>query len=301
MRAVEGEARVPFDDNQVDVGGVDDRRGRGGSLGGMPVALGGGGVGIVGIILFLVVNVLGGGSGAGLVPDSAAMQGSAETTEQLRTRCNSDGAIDQYDDCYVIKSYNEINEVWADNLQGYEKPRLVFFEQATQTGCGQASSQVGPFYCPADLSVYIDLGFLAQLQQQFGAEGRYAQTYIVAHEVGHHLQNLSGTERKVRQLQQSQPSRENELSIGLELQADCYAGAWSTLANKAGNFSITQAELDEALGAAAAVGDDRIQQQTQGRVNPETWTHGSSQQRHDWFLRGYESGDLNQCDSVPLG
>jgi predicted metalloprotease len=291
---------VPFDDNRVDVGGVDDRRGRGGGLGRSPIALGGGGVGIVGIVLFLLVNVLG-GSTTGLVPDSADVQGSTETIEQLRTRCNASGAIDQYDDCYVIKSYNEINEVWAKQLDGYTQPRLVFFEQATQTGCGTASSEVGPFYCPADQSVYFDLGFLAQLQRDFGAEGRYAQSYIVAHEVGHHLQNLLGTEREVRQLAQSDSSREQALGIGLELQADCYAGVWSALANQAGNFSISTADLDEALGAAAAVGDDRIQQRTQGRVNPESWTHGSSQQRHDWFLRGYQTGDMTQCTSVPLG
>jgi predicted metalloprotease len=290
----------PFDDNRVDVGGVDDRRGRGGGLGRSPIALGGGGVGIVGIVLFLIVNVLGGGGSGGLVPYSAGVQGSTETTEQLRTRCNSDGAIDQYDDCYVIKSYNEINEVWATQVDGYEQPRLVFFEQGTQTGCGAASSEVGPFYCPADQSVYIDLGFLAQLQRDFGAEGRYAQSYIVAHEVGHHLQHLLGTEGEVRRLQQSDSSREQALGIGLELQADCYAGVWSALANRAGNFSISEMELDQALGAAAAVGDDRIQQRTQGRVNPESWTHGSSQQRHDWFLRGYQTADMTRCDSVPL-
>lgn len=266
----------------------------------MPIALGGGGAGIVGIIVVLLMTILGGGGASGLVPSSAGMQGAPETTEQLRERCNTAGAIDQYDDCYLIKSYNEINEVWSARLEGYERPQLVFFEQATQTGCGQASSQVGPFYCPADQGVYFDLGFLAQLQEEFGAEGRYAQTYILAHEVGHHLQTLIGTEREVRRLQDSDSGRARELGIGLELQADCYAGVWSKLANQAGNFSITERELDQALNAAAAVGDDRIQQKTQGRVDPESWTHGSSEQRREWFLRGFDTADAAQCNSVPL-
>ncbi|MGZ4632661.1 MAG: KPN_02809 family neutral zinc metallopeptidase, partial [Actinomycetes bacterium] len=168
---------------------------------------------------------------------------------------------------------------------------------AVSTGCGQASSQVGPFYCPPDERIYLDIGFLDQLQQQFGAQGRYAQAYVLAHETGHHLQTLLGTERKVRALQQSNPGRQNELSVGLELQADCYAGVWSRLANEKGNLTITDAELDQALGAAAAVGDDRIQQKTQGRVDPESFTHGSAAARRKWFKTGSDSGDLNACDT----
>jgi predicted metalloprotease len=179
----------------------------------------------------------------------------------------------------------------------YRQPTLVFFEQGTQTGCGTASSQVGPFYCPPDEGVFFDLGFLEQLQRDFGAEGRYAQTYIAAHEVGHHIQTLLGTERQVRQAQQQNPSEQNALSVAMELQADCYAGVWSRLADDAGNFAITENELDQALNAAAAVGDDRIQQRTQGRVDPESWTHGSSEQRREWFLTGYNSGDMDQCDT----
>ena len=174
----------------------------------------------------------------------------------------------------------------------------MFFEQAAGTGCGNASSSVGPFYCPADESVYIDLGFLAELQQRFGAQGRYAQTYIVAHEVGHHIQALRGTTQRV----QSARGDQQALSIGTELQADCLAGAWSALANRAGNVRITERELDQALNAAAAVGDDRIQQKTQGRVNPEQWTHGSAAQRQDAFLTGYTSGEAARCDAlVPAG
>lgn len=289
---------MPFDDQNVDVSGVDDRRGRGF---GSPIAIGGGGLGLVGVILFLLVNVLGGDTSS-LLTDGTSSAGTGETAAELSARCNSEGAIDRYEDCYVIKSYNEINEVWDAQFSdaSYQSPRLVFFEQATVTGCGTASSEVGPFYCPADRSVYIDLGFLAALQQRFGAQGRYAQTYIVAHEVGHHLQTLTGTESRVR-VAQGRGGDAQALSIGLELQADCYAGAWSALANRAGNFSISERELDQALNAAAAVGDDRIQQKTQGRVDPERWTHGSAEQRRQAFLTGYRAARGSACTPlVPL-
>lgn len=278
-----------FDDQRVDIGGVDDRRGRGG----LPIAIGGGG-GALGIILYLAVQFLGGGDLASIVPTQVDTGAGAPAASDLRTRCNTAGAIEQYNDCYVVKSYNEINEVWSERLMGYRPPRMVFFEQAVGTGCGNASSQVGPFYCPADESVYIDLGFLAELQSRFGAPGRYAQTYIVAHEVGHHIQQLRGTHDRV----QSARGDQQALSIGMELQADCLAGAWSAIANRAGNVTITDRELDQALNAAAAVGDDRIQQQTQGRVNPEKWTHGSAAQRRDAFLTGYRSSDAASCDAL---
>jgi predicted metalloprotease len=286
---------MPFDDNRVDTSGVDDRRGRGI---GSPIALGGGGLGLVGLLLYVLVQVFGGDISLPAATDTGAP---AQGTSDLSTRCNTTGAIDRYDDCYVVKSYNEINEVWTAELQRrgqtYSKPKLVFFEQGVQTGCGTASSQVGPFYCPPDQTVYIDLGFLAELQQRFGANGRYAQTYVIAHEVGHHLQTLFGTERQVAAARQRDPSKQQALSIATELQADCYAGVWSTLANKAGNYSLGEGQLDEALGAAAAVGDDRIQKQTQGRVDPETWTHGSSEQRRQWFLAGFQSARIESCDT----
>ena len=291
---------MTFSDQQVDVGGVDDRRGRGGGL-----AIGGGGVGIVGLLIYLLVNVLGGGNvdTTQLVPPGGQVQGqgTGESAQELSQRCNSEGAIDKYDDCYLIKVYNEINETWADELSRggteYRKPALGFFEQGVQTGCGQASSQVGPFYCPPDEEIYIDIGFLKQLQQEFGAEGRFAEAYIMAHEAGHHLQTLFGTERTVRAAQQKNPGRQNELSVAMELQADCYAGVWSKLSDQRGNVSINETQLDEAINAAQAVGDDRIQAKTQGRVDPESWTHGSAAQRKKWFLTGYQTGDLNACDT----
>jgi predicted metalloprotease len=292
---------IKFDDQSVDTSGVSDQRGRG--IGG-PVAIGGGGLGIVGLIVFLLINVLGGGSGIDttqLVPQDGSVQGQGTSEGDLETRCNTAGAIDKYDDCFLVKVYNEINEVWTDEFaragEKYEQPGLTFFTQAVNTGCGQASSQVGPFYCPPDQMIYIDIGFLQQLQQQFGAQGRYAQAYILAHEAGHHLQTLFGTERKVRAAQQSQPSKQNELSVAMELQADCYAGVWSKLADDAGNVSIGDAEVQQAQDAAAAVGDDRIQQQTQGRVDKESWTHGSAAQRKQWFTTGRTTGDVNACDT----
>ena len=291
---------IKFDDQSVDVSGVSDRRGMGGRGG---LAVGGGGIGVVGLIIYILVSVLGGGNvdTTGLVPQDGSVQEQGSGQSDLGTRCNTEGAIEKYDDCFLVKVYNEINEVWDAEFgragESYEQPGLVFFTQGVSTGCGQASSQVGPFYCPPDQGIFIDIGFLEQLQQQFGAEGRYAQAYILAHEAGHHLQTLFGTERKVRAAQQSNPGQQNELSIAMELQADCYAGVWSKLADDAGNVSVGEAEIDQALEAAAAVGDDRIQQKTQGRVDPEAWTHGSAAQRKQWFSKGRSSGDLNSCDT----
>jgi predicted metalloprotease len=238
---------------------------------------------------------LGGGSGF-TFPESG------ESESDIDTRCNaSPEAIDQYDDCFVIKVTNEIDEVWtaefAERGSEYSRPQLVLFEQSVSTGCGQASANVGPFYCPPDQGIFIDLGFMASLQAQLGAEGRYAKAYILAHETGHHIQTLTGTEAQVRRAQQQDPSQTNALSVKLELQADCYAGVWSTLANQAGNLAITEAELDQALGAAEAVGDDAIQSQGGGRVDPDSFTHGTSEQRKQWFLTGYQSGDLDSCDT----
>lgn len=276
-----------FDDQQVDVSGVSDRRGRGGLVAG-------GGVGVVGLIAYLLMNLLGGGTGLQIPMDTSV---SGESQEELAARCNADGAIERHDDCFLIKVSNEIDEVWSARLDGYQRPTLTFFEQGVQTACGGATSEVGPFYCPGDRSIYIDLGFLRALQERFGATGRYAQAYILAHETGHHIQTLLGTETKVRRAQRARPSQANALSIKMELQADCYAGLWGTMANDAGNLTITEAELDEALRAAAAIGDDRIQERTQGRVDPESWTHGSAEQRRSWYLRGYNAARIGDCDT----
>ena len=301
---------IEFDDSRVDVGGVDDRRGGGGlgGIGGGGIAIGGG-AGIVGLIIYLIFTALGGGGGStgGLqLPADGSQAGSSgqtETSAQLKARCNSPGALDKYTDCRLIKVYNVADTVWSQEFARrglpYESPRIAFFTRATSTGCGRASAQTGPFYCPADQELYFDLGFLQQLQDQFGAQGEFAQAYIVAHEFGHHLQTLLGTEPKVRAAQERNPSLANRYSVALELQADCYAGVWANLADasRQNGINLTADNIREAQNAAAAVGDDRIQQETQGRVNPESFTHGTAQQRKDWFTKGYRTGDIDQCDT----
>jgi predicted metalloprotease len=303
---------IDFDDQSVDVSGVDDRRGDGGGfgIGGGGVAVGGG-VGVVGLIIYLLVSFLGGGGGAGLqLPSSGAAQGgtvsgagNGESAQDLTARCNSSGALQKYTDCRLIKTFNVANVVWRDEFSrrglSFHTPRFGFFTQRTQTGCGPASADVGPFYCPADEEIYFELGFLAELQNRFGATGQFAQAYIVAHEYGHHLQTLLGTEPKVRAAQQRNPGQANRYSIALELQADCYAGVWSTLADKSrqNGINLTPGNIGEAVNAAQAVGDDRIQAKVQGRVTPESWTHGSAAQRKQWFLTGEQSGDLDSCDT----
>jgi hypothetical protein len=295
-----------FDSDGVDVSRVSDRRGRGG--GGAIAA--GGGLGIVGIIVVILFNLLSGG-GAGIDPSLIQVPAGAdpgqepgETLQELEARCDGDGAVTQYTDCRLIKVVNVADDTWSKEFArrnlDFRPPGLAFFTDQTQTGgCGTASAQVGPFYCPGDETIYFELGFLDVLQQQFGAQGEFAQAYIAAHEYGHHLQTVLGTEREVRAAQQQNPDRANDYSIAMELQADCYAGVWSTLAdaNEGAGIVLTKDDVAEAIRAAEAVGDDRIQAKTQGQVNPETWTHGSAEQRAKWFETGLDSGDIAQCDT----
>ena len=294
---------MQFDDQSVDLSGVEDRRGFG--AGGL--AIGGGGIGVVGLILLFVFNALGGGGGSGVaLPQGAGVPAQrGESRAELAQRCSSAGALERYTDCRIIKVFNVADDVWHDEFARhgatYSPPTLTFFSGRTRTSCGPASSAVGPFYCPADRRIYFDLDFLEQLQRQFGARGQFAQAYIVAHEFGHHIQTLTGTERRIRAAQQRDPAAANELSVAMELQADCYAGVWSRLADQRGENGIALSEQDiaEALRAAAAVGDDRIQQKTQGRVDPESWTHGSAEQRRDAFARGLSTGDATACALQP--
>jgi predicted metalloprotease len=294
---------MKFDDQRVDTSGVDDLRGRRGGRAGLAV---GGGAGVLAFLVVVLVNALGGGAlppGAfdlsQLDPGVLGSQAGTVAASDLAERCATEGAIDTYDDCFMAKVYNEADEVWSVTLadEGYRPPRLAFFDGFVSTACGGASAEVGPFYCPADERMYFDLGFLHQLQQEFGAEGRYAQAYVLAHEYGHHVQTVLGIEPQVRRLQRQNPGRANQLSVSLELQADCLAGVWGRLAGDLGNLTVTDQELQQAQEAAAAVGDDRIQRQTQGRVDPETWTHGSAEQRRSWYLTGYRAGDPGACDT----
>ncbi len=273
--------------------------GRGGS-GGLPGGLGGimkGGGGMVAILVMAAViflpKLLGGMSGT----SGALSSASSATAEQTPNSGECTTELEQI----LCGAINYSNDYWTDQLPRsfdvqYAPTATVFFTGFTNTGCGQASSQTGPFYCPADNLDYFDLDFLVQLQQQFGATGDLAAQYIVAHEYGHHVQNVLGFNAQVRQAQQADPGNANQYSIALELQADCFAGAWARDVADAGLFD-SRDEVDEALDAARAVGDDRIQQQTQGRTDPESWTHGSSAQRADWFAQGFNSGDPATCNT----
>jgi len=284
-----------------DAGRIQDRRGQGGGGGGFnfPGMGGGGGGGLpfptkaggglIGVLVLLATLFLPKLLGANQAVDNSGASGSSSDAD----------TCDEEREQILCGAEKDVQAYWTEALPAaygasYQPTDVVFFAGATATGCGQATSQVGPFYCPLDNLVYFDLDFLAQLQEQFDATGDLAAQYIVAHEFGHHVQNVLGTSQQVSEQQQADPAGANALSVALELQADCYAGAWASDANRRGQFE--QGEIDnEAINAAEAVGDDRIQQRTQGRVDPESWTHGSSEQRASWFRRGYETGDPAQC------
>jgi len=189
------------------------------------------------------------------------------------------------------------NEIFSNSGRNYREPVLVMFAGSVQSACGMASAAIGPFYCPADSKVYIDLSFFGDLKRRHGAPGDFAQAYVIAHEIGHHVQNLLGTSSKVRSAQHGLGKAEaNELSVRLELQADCFAGLWGNHAERSRQV-LEQGDIEEALNAATAIGDDRLQRQAQGYVVPESFTHGTSEQRVRWFRKGIESGDINSCNT----
>jgi predicted metalloprotease len=283
-----------FDEGaQLDTSQVEDVRGRGGGLGRGGIAVGGG----AGLILTLIIVLLGGDPSAilgGAAPPAQPQVGSSDLAAQCRTGADAN----QREDCRIVGVVNSIQTYWQDAFarsgQRYQPARTQLFSGGTRTGCGAASSAVGPFYCPRDQQVYLDLGFFEQLQSQLGAQGGpFAQAYVIGHEYGHHVQNLLGTMDQVRDRQGPQSD-----AVRLELQADCYAGVWAHNAVLTGYIvELTDEDIRLGLDAAAAVGDDRIQQRTQGQVNPEAWTHGSSAQRQRWFTTGFQSGDPNACDT----
>jgi predicted metalloprotease len=195
--------------------------------------------------------------------------------------------------------FNDAQRFWQADLRrrgiAYEDAKLVLFTDSVRSGCGYAESAMGPFYCPADERVYVDLGFYGELKRRFHAPGDFAQAYVIAHEVGHHIQRLDGTEARVRSDQRARPSAKNALSVRLELQADCLAGVWAHSVQD--RKRLDPGDLEEGLGAASAVGDDRIQKAATGRVNPERWTHGSARDRATWFRRGFSRGQKEDCDT----
>jgi uncharacterized protein len=287
---------MDFDnDAKLDASQVEDARGGGLPTGGL--AIGGGAVGIIGLIVALLfgVDITGGGGGGAPGPEQQA-----QPAGNLSAQCRTGNDADQSEDCRIVGVVNSIQRYWtqefADSGERYQPARTRLFSQATQTACGHATSQVGPFYCPADQRVYLDLTFFNELQQKFGAKGGpFAQAYVIGHEYGHHVQNLLGTMDKVRGDEKGATSA----AVRLELQADCFAGVWAKNAVNTGLYEtpFTQADIQEALSAAEAVGDDRIQERTQGRVEPDAFTHGTSEQRNRWFTTGYQSGEPARCDT----
>lgn len=267
---------------------VEDRR----TLSGGKVAVGGG---IIGIII-LLLNVFGGENGQVLTPVLEQMQGNQSTqTESGIPLTKEEEELGHFVRTILAKNEDTWGKIFAENNEEYINPKLVLFRDGVQTACGGASSASGPFYCPEDQKVYMDLGFFEELKSKFGAKGGdFAIAYVIAHEIGHHVQNLLGTSDKMRQAQQGKSETQaNKLSVALELQADFYAGVWAHN-NKQ---YIEEGDIEEALSAANAVGDDAIQSKMQGQVVPDSFTHGTSQQRMQWFKKGYETGDIKQGDT----
>jgi len=277
--------------SEGDRSNIEDMRGRSG-VGMIPLGIGG--VILLGLLsMFTGVDffsLLGGGGSAGSAPVGTSGHVNASPTEER--------LVDMVD-----AVTRDVQASWRERLgDRYQPTKVVLFRDQIQSACGFAQSATGPFYCPGDRKVYLDLGFFDELQQRFGAPGDFAQAYVLAHELGHHVQALTGTEARVRQLQQADPSKTNAESVRLELQADCYAGVWGHDAAQQGRAAKGEVELDrgdaeEALHAASAIGDDRLQKLGTGHVVPETFTHGTSEQRVTWFRRGFDSGDPRACDT----
>lgn len=269
---------------------VEDRRGM--STGGKVVA----GGGVLGIII-LLLNLFGGETGQMIAPVLEQFNGQQSTEQSVENRQLTEEEITTGKFVKTVFAYTE--DTWgkllADHNIQYRQPKMVLFTDAVQTACGAASASSGPFYCPGDEKVYMDLNFFQELKTRFGAKGGdFAIAYVIAHEVGHHVQHILGTSDKVRQLQQRTDEVEgNKLSVALELQADFYAGVWA----RQNQQYLEADDIDEALSAAQAVGDDAIQSRMQGYVNPDSFTHGSSEQRKYWFMKGYKTGDLKQGDT----
>jgi uncharacterized protein len=284
-------------------GRIEDRRGAGGGLGGggLPFPVGKAGGGGIGLIILLVIYLLagglpgGGGGGLGVDPGTGQLSPApgASSTDLEKAPADDAGK-------FVDFVAGDVDATWqklfAESGTTYEPATIVLYDHAVSTACGNAPSTVGPFYCPNDRKVYLDLTFLDQLQKELGANGDFARAYVIAHEIGHHVQNLLGVMEDVDLATQENPDDRNELSVRLELQADCLAGIWAHSAFAKGDL-LESGDLEEGLNAAAAVGDDRIQKQSGRGVDPDSFTHGTSEQRVKWFRAGFDNGDPTACDT----
>jgi uncharacterized protein len=274
-------------------GNIEDLRGRSGR--GMRM---GAPMGLGGLVIVLLLSWFTGVDFSALLGGGVPPSEYAGTSGRVEASPEEERMVDMVD-----AVMEDVQATWAELLGGrYQETRAVLFRDAIQSTCGFASSATGPFYCPGDRKVYLDLGFFDELHRRFGAPGDFAQAYVLAHEVGHHVQTITGIESQVRQRQASSPASRNALSVRMELQADCFAGVWGHAANRRGRAAQGKVELDpddfeEGITAAGAIGDDRLQRQTTGHVSPDRFTHGSSAQRVEWFRRGFDSGDPNTCNT----
>jgi len=270
-------------------GGFEDRRGM---SGGGKAVIGGGIIGIVALLL----TMFGGETGQVIGTMLNQTQGTTQSSEQVQTRelSQEEITLGQFSEAVFVYNNETWTEIFKENGQKYQEPGMVLFDDGVNTACGSATSASGPFYCPADQKVYMDLRFFEELHSRFGAKkGDFAIAYVIAHEVGHHIQTLMGTNQQVRKAQQGQnEAAANKLSVAQELQADFYAGVWASR----NQDKLEAGDIDEAISAAEAVGDDAIQSKMQGRVQPETFTHGTSAERKAWFMKGYTTGDIRQGD-----
>jgi uncharacterized protein len=267
---------------------IEDRRDEGGG------GIGGVHIGIGGFVILLILSVVFKRDFFSLLSNTGVSTGQTVSQPDTQRDAREEPLVQ-----FISFVLDDTQKTWAGILQTrgipYRHARLVLFRDATSSGCGTAQSATGPFYCPADEKVYIDLGFYDELQRRFGAPGQFAQAYVLAHELGHHVQNLLGIERKVRNLQGQNPGAGNALSVRMELQADCFAGIWAKSAQQ--RNLLEAGDVESALGAAAAVGDDRLQRMSRGQVSPDSFTHGSSAQRTEWFQRGMSGGTIEGCNT----